>query len=226
MSGTKEEKKGENAHGLRVAGWFYALAWFLIGLLLRVLHPVTVEGLENLPDHKVLLCANHASNWDPLIIATRLPVNYRLRAMAKKELFQNPILGFLLRHLGVFPVDREATDIKAVKTAIQVLKDGDNLLIFPEGTTIHHGIGYADGLPAHAKSGAAMIGIRTGASLVPVFVDGEKRPFHKTRLVFGTPYAPRITGRRGTAEEVQRAADELLEAAYALGGQRVGGEPL
>ena len=204
----------------------YVIAYYLIGVYLRIVHPVTVEGMENLPRHKALLCPNHASNWDPLIIATRLPVNYRLHAMAKKELFENPVLGWILRRLGVFPVNREGTDIKAVKTAMQILKDGDNLLIFPEGTVIRNGIGYIDGLPAHAKSGAAMIGTRTGAVLVPVFVDGPKKPFHRTRLIFGKPYVPRITGRKGNTEELQRAADEMLAEAYALGGQQVGGEPL
>jgi 1-acyl-sn-glycerol-3-phosphate acyltransferase len=59
-----------------------------------------------------------------------------------------------------------------------------------------------------------------------VFVDGKKRPFHRTRIIFGKPYTPVYSGRHGTAEEMQRAADEILAAAYALGGQSVGGEPL
>lgn len=221
----KDEKKPNEARK-GPTGPLYVIAWILLGLYLRLVHPVTVEGRERLPRHHAVLCPNHASDWDPLLIATRLPVDFRLHAMAKKELFQNPILGWILYHLGVFPVDREGTDIKAVKTAIQVLRDGDDLLIFPEGTTIHGGIGYADGLPAHAKSGAAMIAIRTGSVMVPVFVDGEKRPFHRTRLIFGEPYTPPYTGRRGTAEEMQRAADEVLARAYALGGQAVGGAPL
>ena len=217
-SGTKAVKENN-----RPTNALYVAAHFLLGLYLRIVHPVTVEGLENLPRHRALLCPNHSSNWDPLLIATRLPVNYRLHAMAKKELFTNPILGWILLKLGVFPVNREGADIKAVKTAMQVLQDGDNLLIFTEGTVIIDGIGYADHLPAHAKSGAAMIGIRTGATLIPVFVDGRKKPFHRTRIIFGKPYTPRITGRKGTQEEVQRAADEILQAAYALGGQQVGG---
>ena len=65
--------------------------------------------------------------------------------------------------------------IQAVKTAMQSIRDGQNLLIFPEGTVIRNGIGKTDGLPAHAHSGAAVIGVRTGAILVPVFVDGEKQ---------------------------------------------------
>lgn len=205
---------------------FYVLAYYVVGLILRILHPVTVEGMEKLPKHGVLLCANHSSNWDPLVIGLHLPKNYRLHAMAKEELFRNSFLNWLFRKLGAFPVSRGNTDIQAVKTAIQVIKSGDNLLIFPEGTVIRNGIGAADGLPAHAKGGAAMIGVRTGAILVPVFVDGEKKLFHRTRLIFGDPYEPVYTGRHGTAEEMQKIADDLLAAAYALGGQKVGGAPL
>ena len=204
----------------------FILIYYVVGFVARVLHPTSVEGMEKLPKSGVLLCPNHASNWDPILVALRLPINYRLHIMAKEELFQNPILGWLLKKVGAFPVSRGNNDINAVKQSIQALKDGDNLLIFSEGTTIHDGIGYTDGLPAHAKAGVAMIGVRTGAKLVPVFVDGEKKLFHKTRIIFGEPYEPRYTGRRGTSEEMQKIADDLLEAAYALGGQAVGGKPL
>lgn len=71
-----------------------------------------------------------------------------------------------------------------------------------------------------------MIGVRTGAVFVPVFMDGEKKLFHRTRIIIGEPYTPSVTGRHGTAEEMQAIADELLRRAYALGGQQVGGKPL
>ena len=153
-------------------------------------------------------------------------MNYRLHIMAKVDLFKNPILAWILRRLGAFPVSRGSSDIQSVKTAMQAIKSGDNLLIFPEGTTIHNGIGYVDGLPAHAKAGVAVIGVRTGATLVPVFVDGPKKPFRRTRIIFGEPYTPVYTGRHGTSEEMQKIADDILTAAYALGGQAVGGKPL
>lgn len=206
-------------------GIFVAI-YYVVGLVSRILHPTEVEGLENLPESGALLCPNHSSNWDPILIALRLPINYRLHIMAKEELFHFKPLGWLLSKVGAFPVNREGNDIQAVKSAIQAIKAGDNLLIFPEGTVIRNGIGAHDGLPPHAKSGVAMIGIRTGATLVPVFADGEKKLFHKTRIVFGKPYAPVYTGRHGTSEEMQKIADDLLEGAYALGGQAVGGTPL
>ena len=204
----------------------FIIVYYVVGLVTKILHPVTVEGLETLPDSGVLLCPNHSSNWDPILVALNLPINDRLHIMAKEELFQNPLLGWLLRKVGAFPVSRGNNDINTVRTSIQTIKDGDNLLIFPEGTTIHNGIGYVDGLPAHAKAGVAMIGVRTGAKLVPVFVDGEKKLFHRTRIIFGSPYEPHYTGRRGTSDEMQKIANDLLEAAYALGGQAVGGAPL
>ena len=204
----------------------FVFIYYAVGFITRILHPTSVEGMEKLPESGVLLCPNHSSNWDPILVALRLPINYRLHIMAKEELFHNPLLGWLLKKVGAFPVSRGNNDINAVKQSIQALKEGDNLLIFSEGTTIHDGVGYTDGLPAHAKAGVAIIGVRTGATLVPVFVDGEKKPFHRTRIIFGEPYEPHYTGRRGTAEEMQKIADDLLEAAYALGGQAVGGKPL
>ena len=205
---------------------FFTVVYYLGRALLSVLFPATVEGLDRLPRNGVLLCPNHSSNWDPILIALRLPVNYRLHIMAKVDLFKNPILAWILRRLGAFPVSRGSSDIQSVKTAMQAIRSGDNLLIFPEGTTIHNGIGYVDGLPAHAKGGVAVIGVRTGATLVPVFVDGPKKPFHRTRIIFGEPYTPVYTGHHGTSEERQKIADDILAAAYALGGQAVGGKPL
>ena len=68
--------------------------------------------------------------------------------------------------------------------------------------------------------------MRAGATLVPVFCDGEKKLFRKTRIIFDRPYVPEISGRRGTSEELQAIADEVLRRAYALGGQQVGGAAL
>ena len=176
---------------------FFAFIW-IIGRVLLWIYRVDVKGLENLPKHSVLLCPNHSTDLDPVLIGLCLPLDYHLHFMAKAELFDNRALAWLIRTLGAFPVQRDGKDIQSIKTAMQVLHKGENLLIFPEGTTIRGGVGYHDGLPAHAHAGIAMIGVRTGATLVPVFCDGQKKPFHKTRIIFGEPYVPEVTGRRGT----------------------------
>ena len=205
---------------------FFEFLYWTIGRLIKWVFRLQVEGLENLPKHGALLCPNHASDWDPVLIGVCLPHDYHLRIMAKEGLFHNRALAWLIRKLGAFPVTRGTADIQSVKTAMQVIKDGQNLLIFPEGTTIRNGLGYVDGLPPHAHSGIAVIGVRSGATLIPVFADGPKKPFRKHRIIFGKPYVPVYTGRRGTSEEMQRIADDILREAYALGGQQVGGKPL
>ena len=115
---------------------FFVFAYHLMRAVCGILHPTTVEGLENLPKSGALLCPNHASNWDPVLLGIALPVNYRLFAMGKSELFKYRPIAWIMRHLGAFPVNRGGTDINAVKTAIDVIKRGDNLLVFSEGTVI------------------------------------------------------------------------------------------
>lgn len=192
-------------------GWVFHFIYYFVGAITAFLHPVTIEGMEHIPAHGAMLCPNHASNWDPVIIALRLPIDYHLNIMAKEQLFKIPLLKGLLPLVGAFPVSRGNSDISAVKNAIRAIRSQENLLIFPEGTRVD-----TEGAEP-AKGGIAVIAIRTGATLVPVFVDGKKRIFHKTRLIFGEPYTPTFTGRHGTAEEVQEIADTVLRKAYDLG---------
>ena len=156
---------------------FFVCIYYLVNLVAGILHPVTIIGRENLPEHGALLCPNHNSNWDPVLVALKVPVNYRLHLMAKKE----------------------------------AIKSGDTLLIFPEGTRVEH----EGALPA--KGGVAVIGIRSGAQFVPVYVEGNKRLFRRTRIIFGQAYRPEATSRRPSPEEVQAIADEVLRRSYALG---------
>ena len=107
---------------------------------------------------------------------------------------------------------RGNSDIGAVKTAIRSLKDGWNLLLFPEGTRVRE-----PGTVA-VKGGAAMIAIRSGVQMLPVFIGRQKKLFSRVPIIFGKPYDPQYTGRKGTAEEYQANAEEVMRQAYALGG--------
>ena len=185
----------------------------ILGPLVRFLFPISLEGTENLPeDRPVMLCANHSSAWDPVLFVAAIRTGYPLRIMAKKQLLSIPILGRILQNVGSFAVDRGNSDIQAVKTAIQSLKQGWNLLIFPEGTRVKD--------PGHAevKGGAAMIAIRSGVQMLPVFIGRQKKLFSRVPIIFGKPYDPQYTGRKGTAEEYQANTDEVMRRAYALGG--------
>ena len=54
---------------------FFVFVYYVLGFIMRIIHPTTVEGLEKRPKSGVLLCPNHSSNWDPVLLGTRLPVN-------------------------------------------------------------------------------------------------------------------------------------------------------
>lgn len=191
---------------------FYEIMWAIFRPIVLLFHPADVKGLENLPDEPVLLCANHSSLWDPILMVITLSQHTRLRIMAKKQLFRIPIVGSFITKMGAFPVDRGHSDIGAVKTSIQSLKEGFHLLIFPEGTRVKEPKSVA------VKGGAAMIAIRSGVKMLPVFIGTKKSAFHRVPIIFGKPYAPVYTGRKGTAEEYQANADEVMRQAYELGG--------
>lgn len=193
---------------------FYTAMWKLLRPLVLLLHPLEIQGKENLPDEPVLICANHSSWWDPVLLVCALACDFPLRIMAKEQLFKIPIVGGFIRRMGAFPVDRGNSDIGAIKNSIKSLKEGFSLLLFPEGTRVKKGQN------VRPKGGATMIAIRAGVKLLPVFIGTTKRLFHKIPLVIGKPYAPVYTERKGTAEEYQQNADEIMRQVYELGGVR------
>ena len=189
---------------------FYRIIYAILGPVIRLLFPCRVVGLENIPEGGVLFCANHVSGWDPIIIAIALPKDSRLTVMAKDSLFRIPVLGFLLRKLGIFPVKRGGSDLTAMKTAMKVLHDGNRLLVFPEGTRVE------EQGEVEAKGGVTVMATRTGVPMIPVYC-GEKHKFlRKTTVVFGEPYVPVIAGRRPTPDENREIAAEILKRIYDL----------
>jgi 1-acyl-sn-glycerol-3-phosphate acyltransferase len=101
--------------------------------------------------------------------------------MAKYELFKNPILGFLLRKIKVYPVKRGEADISAIKHTLRILKDKQLIGIFPEGTRIK---GEELG---KANAGVAVFSIKTGSPAIPVFISGNYIPFTKMIITYGKP---------------------------------------
>lgn len=189
---------------------FYHIAYIFVKPIFSLLFPHRAVGLENLPEGGALLCANHASAWDPVLIAICLPNDSRLSFMAKDSLFRIPVLGFLIRKLGAFPVKRGGSDLLAMKTAMKSLTEGRRLLVFPEGTRVEHQ-GETD-----AKGGVTVMATRTGTPMVPIYCGGKHKLFRRTTVVFGEPYRPVIAGRRPTSEENHQAAEEILRRIYAL----------
>lgn len=111
-----------------------------------------------------LICANHISNWDPIFIAVK--IKNKLHFMAKAELFNIKPLVRIFKGINMFPVRRGENDISAIKSSIKVLKDGHNLMLFPQGTRT---IGKKPEI-ADAKAGVGLIAANTGVDIIPVAV--------------------------------------------------------
>ena len=192
---------------------FYRRVHWLLGPVVRLIFPLDVRGKEYLTEDAVVLCPNHSSALDPVLLACAMRYDVPLRIMAKKQLMEIPVLGWFLGKMGAFGVDRGNSDISAIKTSIRCLREGWKLMIFPEGTRVK------EGEEADAKGGAAMIAIRSGVSMQPVYITTKKRVFRKNKIVFGPVYAPVYTGKKGTAEEYQANVDEIMRQIREMGGQ-------
>jgi cytidylate kinase len=168
----------------------------------RAVARLRIEGpIDEIPRHgPVILVANHASNADPVVIGAFLTprLGRRIHWLGKKELFEWPLVGWAARHGGVHPVDRSTADLEAFRLARRILDEGHVLMVFPEGTRS------ADGVLQHAKDGAAMLALRTGAPVVPIAVADSDLLWPRGRLL--PRPGRRITMRVGSPF---RLADEV-----------------
>lgn len=155
----------------------------------------------------VIICANHSSFWDPPIIGIGLP--RKLTFMAKDSLFEFKPFAWLIKSLGAFPVNRDGGDLAAVRAAIDVVKSGRALLIFPQGTRCK-----MDN-PVPAKQGAIKIAQITGAPIIPVGLNEKFKLFSGTRIKIGEPiYYKR--DKSLTDEDMERMSNELMDRIYEL----------
>ena len=185
----------------------YAIIWPFFNLF----HPVRAVGRENIPEGAAIICPNHTSASDPFFVVFAFKRRHIMRAMAKVEIMRVPVIGWILSKAGVFGVDRGTADINAVKTALRFLKEGNKLLMFPEGTRVE------EGENVEAKTGAAMFSVRTGVPIIPVYIPAKKNWFRPTTVVIGQPFTPQVAGRKGTSEEYRAIADEVMERIRQLG---------
>ncbi|MEH7441717.1 lysophospholipid acyltransferase family protein [Bacillus sp. JJ1122] len=159
---------------------FYSFARSLVNTVMKPTYRIEVIGKENIPsDGGVLLCANHISNLDPLIvgITTKRPVHF----MAKDELFSVPVLGKIVSNVNAFPVKRGMSDREALRKGLGILKEAKVLGLFPEGTRSK------TGEMGKGLAGAGFFALRSDAYVVPCAIIGPYKAFTKLRVVYGKP---------------------------------------
>lgn len=161
----------------------YRFAHFVFAIYYRLFYCRRFYGREHVPKQgPLIVCANHISWQDPPAIGSALPARLKIKFMAKKELFSNPVAAYFLRKAGAFSVDRAAADHGAIRRAFQVLDEGGVLGLFPEGTR---------GKPGQLQkpqNGVALIAGRSGAPLLPVLIADPYRRGRPLRIICGPTF--------------------------------------
>ncbi len=154
----------------------------LISPFVKFFLQVKIEGRVNVPEgEKFIICANHLSNWDPILVlvSTGIPINF----LAKDSLFRIPILKSILKAVGTIPVKRNGTETAPIRKSIEVISEGGCFSIFPQGKRIH--------VPPHpdqTKNGVGLICYKAEAGVLPVGIYTKKykiMPFRKITVRIG-----------------------------------------
>ncbi len=211
--------------GILVIGWSYidrdspmihrACRWWGRNLLNIAHVPVQVVGLEHLqPGQAYVFAANHRSNFDIFVLISTLPG--RFLWVAKKSLFQIPILGVALNRMGSISVDRDnlRSAVQSLDRATAVVKRGVSMIIFPEGTRAMS----RELLPF--KKGVFIMAMKAGQPIVPVSISGTRfiqppgtvrmRP-GPIRVVISPPISPRAFRRK---EDLMDAVRQAIDSHY------------
>lgn len=161
----------------------------------------------------IILASNHVSYHDPFVVGTVLKKR-RINFMAKKELFEHKFMGKFITIMGAFPVERDKVDRKAIKKALNLLKNGEAVGMFPEGTRS------TDGTVGKGKHGTAMISLMANVPIVPTAITGTLNakiksgiiPKYKQIIVkYGDPiYPDQFEGSR--KEKMQKITDKVIES--------------
>jgi 1-acyl-sn-glycerol-3-phosphate acyltransferase len=154
--------------------------------VVKGLYRLRARGLEHLPESGFVLAANHTSNFDPWPLGIPLLPGRQLRLMAKAELF-NPVLTPILNAGGAFKVRRGEGDVDAMRTAAELVREGEIVVMFPEGTRQRKGL--VKRHTARPHTGAARIALAADVPLVPAAIGGTDRLLRlgPLRVAYGPP---------------------------------------
>jgi len=193
---------------------FHRFAKLILRGLLAILIDYEVVGLENVPRKGPLIVAiNHMNFLDPVLATVFIPRD--IVSMAKAELFSSPVVGFLFRLYGAFPVHRGEIDRTALRKAMTALKEEKALLMAPEGTR------GGDWRLIKARDGVAYVSLKVSVPILPMAISGSERFWKelarlrraKTKIVVGEPFL--LVPKEGRASRGQ-LSEMTTEAMYRL----------
>lgn len=192
--------------------FWYHVCWWIARIGLFFWHPVFhVTGRAHIPAGSCVFCANHSGMADPIWLLLALPEKRMIRIMAKQELRRVPFVGWVMEKFRIIFVHRGEHDTQAVEQAMDAVRSGEKLLMFPEGTRCN------GDKHVRTKTGAVRIAAATGAPVVPIFVTRNKTPFCPIDVIVGKPHEV-CCAPDAPHERLQREADDILRTIYRMGG--------
>lgn len=192
---------------------FYRCCHTLVRLVMVVLYRHRVYRPTDLPQGAAILAPNHASHLDPPFVGSSWP--QEIHFLGRRTLFDHPRLAKLIARLNCHPVNREGADPASLKMIVALLQQGQKVVIFPEGKRS------PDGLLQQGQAGVAMLALKVGCPVIPVYIHGtyelwsrhQTRPkfFGKTACIFGEPIYPEAFKSLPKKEGQQRMTEQIME---------------
>jgi 1-acyl-sn-glycerol-3-phosphate acyltransferase len=174
---------------------------FALKLFFQIYFRVEINGKENIPKNGACVIApKHISNWDAPLLVAKIRRNDTY-VLGKQELFVNSFVKFLARKTHILPIKRGANDTQATRKCIDVLKQGNMLVIFPEGTR--------KGIEKNGKvhRGAVAIANIAETSIIPVGISATYKPFSKVKINYGKPID--VSEKKLDKNEVKEITEEI-----------------
>ncbi len=182
----------------------FHLVQILLTIPVRFCFPAKFVGKENIPKGPCIIASNHTSNLDAVLLAVH--TWEKKFYLAKKELFKCKLFGSILKCVGAVKIDRQETDVGAIKNCMRLLKNGKKLVIFPEGTRNHND----DMQLGQVKHGVAMFAIKAKVPIVPMFITKKPRFWRKTKVVIGKPFLlEEFYGKKLDSDTLTQASDQV-----------------
>jgi len=182
---------------------FYNNIKKFLNVPMKLLFDIKVEGLDNIPDDNYILAGNHKSMFDIPLLITSIPDN--IHFMAKKEIFSVIGLNYIVKNMGAIPVNRDGVDIKVLKTSINLLKDGEVIGIFPEGTR-----NKTEDIILPFKGGVNMLSNRSNKLILPFGISGEYKFRGDILLNIGKPIDIKNIDKNEQNEYLEEKVKELI----------------
>ena len=180
-------------------------------ILAHIFYRIKIIGKENIPDEGAyILCGNHLHAFDSVFLITN--TKRKIHFIAKAELFKHWFMRWIEKPFGLIRVDRNKTqDIESMKKSLKVLKDGEILGIFPEGTR--------NGLAKNVevKTGVAYFAVKTGVKVIPVGIKGDFKLFSKVTYNIGQPMDfSEYFGRKPNKEDLDNITNVIMDTIIKL----------